>query len=85
MRQAICTSVLPTSETPVIKKIYHLNLYPAKTTKTQKRTKKELPNSLIKLFNYRHPIVRFLQKNEGLVQIKVITTHHDFGPDYKLH
>jgi len=24
-------------------------------------------------------------ENEGLVQIKVIMTNHDFGPDYTLH
>ena len=60
--QAICTSVLPASKTPVNQKIYHLNtlhLYPAQT---RKRTKKELANSYTKLFNYRHPIVRFLRK-----------------------
>jgi len=43
----------------LIKKIYHLNtlhlyLYPAQT---QKLTKKELPNSYIKLLTYRHPNV----------------------------
>jgi len=53
--QAICTSVLSASKTPVNQKIYQLNalhLYPAQT---RKRTKKELPNSYIKLLNYRHP------------------------------
>jgi len=53
---------VPVAKAPVDKKIYHLNtlqLYPAQT---RKRTKKELPNSYIKLLNYRHPIVRFLQK-----------------------
>jgi len=58
----MCTSVLPASKTPVNQTIYHLNtlhLYPAQT---RKRTKKELLNSYIKLLNYRHPIVRFLQK-----------------------
>jgi len=55
----MCTSVLPASKTPVNQKIYHLNtlhLY-----QTRKRTKKELLNSYIKLLNYRHPIVLFLQ------------------------
>jgi len=49
--QAIYTSVLPASKTPVNQKIYHLNtlhLYPAQT---RKRTK-ELANSYTKLFNY---------------------------------
>ena len=48
----------PLQKLLLIKKVYHLNtlhLYPAQT---QKRSKKELPNSYIKL--YRHPIVRFL-------------------------
>jgi len=26
-----------------------------------------------------------IKKNEDLVQIKVITTSHDFSPDYTLH
>ena len=74
-RQAICTSVLPASKTPVNQKSlsYHLNtlhLYPAQT---RKRTKKELPNSYIKLLKYRHPI--FIV-SEGLVQIKVTITNH---------
>jgi len=38
----------------------------------------------MKLLNYQHPIVRFLQKT-GLVQIKVTITNHDVGPDYTLH
>jgi len=66
----------------LIKRIYHFNtlhLYPAQT---RKRTKKELPNSSIKLLTYRHLI---FTENEGLVQIKVILTSHDFGPDYTLH
>jgi len=63
--QATCTSVLPASKSPVNQKIYHLNklsLYPAQT---RKRTKKELPKSYIKLLNFRHPIVRFLQKTRA--------------------
>ena len=60
----------------LIKKIYHLNtLTPCtstqrKRTKTRKRTKKELPNSYIKLLNYRHPIVRFLQKTRAWCRSK---------------
>jgi len=55
--------VLPASKAPVNQKtlsdnLNTVHLYPAQT---RKRTKKELPNSYIKLFNYRHPIVRFLQ------------------------
>jgi len=52
----------PLQKLLLIKKFYHLktlHLYPAQT---RKRTKKELPNSYITLLNYRHPIVRFLQK-----------------------
>ena len=60
-RQAICTSVLPASKTPVNQKIYHLNTLHLYQARTRKRTKKELPNSYIKLLKYRHPIVRFLQ------------------------
>ena len=45
-----------------------------KRTKTRKRTKKELPNSYIKLFNYRHPIVRFLQKTRAWSRSKVFIT-----------
>jgi len=81
--QAICTSVLCASKTPVNPKIHHLNtlhLYPAQT---RKRTKKELANSYTKLFNYRHPIVRFLRKRRAWT--KVTMTNHDFGPGYKLH
>ena len=50
----------PLQKLLLIKKVNHLNtlhLYPAQT---RKRTKKELPNSDIKLLKYRHPIVRFL-------------------------
>ena len=72
----------------LIKKIYHLNnlhLYPSQT---RKWTKKELLNSYIKLLTFRHPIGRFLQKRSkslsGLIQIKVIITIHDFGPDCTL-
>ena len=63
--QAICTSVLPASKTPVNQKIYHLNTLHLYPTQTRKRTKKELPNSYIKLLNYRHPTVRFLQKTRA--------------------
>jgi len=55
----------PDIKTAVNQKIYHLNnlhLYPAQT---RKRTKKELPNSYIKLLTYRHPIVRLLQKTRA--------------------
>jgi len=45
----------------LIKKIYHLNTLHLHPAQTRKRTKKESPNSYIKLLNYRHPIVRFLQ------------------------
>jgi len=47
-------------------------------SQTRQRTKKELPNSYIKLLTYLHPVVQ-------LVQMKVIITSHDFGPDYTLH
>jgi len=47
-----------------------MHLYPAQT---RKRTKKELPNSYIKLLKYRYPIVTV---NEGLFQIKVTITNH---------
>jgi len=61
----------------LIKKIYHLNtlhLYPAKT---RNPTKKELPNSYIKLLNYRHPIVIFLQKTRvRFLQKTVETCNH---------
>jgi len=63
--QAICTSVLSASKTPVNKKIYHLNalhLYPAQT---RKRTKKELPNSYIKLLNYRYPFDFYRKRGLG--------------------
>jgi len=36
------------------------------------------------LSTYRHPIIRFFTENEGLIQIKVIITSHDFGLDYTL-
>jgi len=68
--QAICTSMLPTSKTPVNPNIYHLNtlhLYPAQT---RKRTKKELANFYTKLFNFRHPIVRFLRKRRAWTRSK---------------
>jgi len=58
----MCTSVLPTSKIPVIQKIYHLNTLHLYPVQTRKRAKKELPNFYVKLLNYRHPIVRFLQK-----------------------
>jgi len=37
------------------------------------------------MLNFRHPVVRFLQKTMGLVQIKVTISNYDFGLDYKLH
>jgi len=58
------------SKTPVNQKIYHLNtlhLYPAQT---RKRTKKELANCYAKLFNYRHPIVRFLRNRRAWTRSK---------------
>ena len=55
LKDAMCTSVLPASKTPVNKKIYHLNTLHLHPAETRKRTKKELPNSYIKLLNYRHP------------------------------
>jgi len=48
-----------------IKNIYHLNTLHLFSAQTRKRTKKELPNSNIKLLTYRHPIVRFLQKTRA--------------------
>ena len=63
--QAICTSVLSASKTPVNQKICHLNalhLYPAQT---RKQTKKELPNSYIKLLNYRHPFDFYRKRGLG--------------------
>jgi len=68
--QAICTSVLPASNTPINQKFYHLNtlhLYPAQT---RKRTKKQLANSYTKLFNYRHPTVWFLRKTRAWTRSK---------------
>jgi len=66
----------------LIKKIYHLNtlhLYPAKTNKERvtefSYQAVQLPTSDCSIFT----------ENEGLVQIIVIITNHDFGPDYKLH
>ena len=86
--QAICTSVLPASKTPVNQKSLII-LTPCistqrKRTKTRKLTKKvteflyqavELPTSNCSIFT----------ENEGLVLINVTVTNHDFGPDYKLH
>ena len=68
--QAICTSVLLASKTPINQKLYHLNtlhLYPAQT---RKLTKKELANSYTKLFNYRHPTFRFLRKTRSWTRSK---------------
>jgi len=62
MGQAIRTHVRLASKTPVNQKIYHLNTPRLHPGQTRKRTKKELLDSYIKLLNYRHPIVRFLQK-----------------------
>ena len=59
--QAIHTYLRPASKTSVNKKIYLLS-HPAQT---RKRTKKQLPNSYIKVLNYRQPIVRFLQKTRA--------------------
>ena len=61
--QAICTCMLPASKT-LVKSKKSVILTPCTSTQ-QKRTKKELPNSYIKLLNYRHPIVRFLQKTRA--------------------
>ena len=81
--QAICTSLLPASKSPVNTK--SIILTPCTSTQ-RKRTKKELPDSYTKLLNYRHRIVGFLQKlNEDLVQIKVTITNHDVGPNYTLN
>ena len=56
--QAICTSVLSASKTQSKKSI----ILTSCTSSQRKRTKKELPNSYIKLLNYQHPIVRFYGK-----------------------
>ena len=76
----------PGIKTPVNQKNLS-SLIPCSCTaaQTRKRTKKELLNSYIKLLTYRHPNVRFFTENESLIQIKVIITSHDFGPDYTLH
>jgi len=70
--QAICTYVLPSSKTLVNQKniLTPCTSTQRKRTKTRKRTKKELPNSYIKLLNYRHPIVRFLQKTRAWCRSK---------------
>ena len=82
--QAMCTSVLPASKTPVNKKIYHLNtlhLYSANSKTNKERVSEllyqavQLPTSDCSIFT----------ENEGLDQIKVTMTNNDFGPDYKLH
>jgi len=74
-RQEIDTYVRPASEAPVNQKKYiifnTLHLHPAQS---RKRTKKELPNSCIKLLNYRHPIVRFLQKTRVRFLQKTVET-----------
>ena len=67
--QPICTSMLPASKTPVNQK-KSIILTPCtstqwKRTNTRKWTKRETPNSYIKLLNYRHQIVRFLQKTRA--------------------
>jgi len=80
----MCTSVLSASKTPINHKIYHLNTapLPSANSKTNKKgvTKflyqaVELPTSDCSIFT----------ENEGLIQIKVTVTNHDFGPDYKQH
>ena len=54
----MCTSVQSASKTQSKKSI----ILTSCTSTQRKRTKKELPNSYIKLLNYRHPIVRFYRK-----------------------
>ena len=61
-------------------------LYPAQT---RKRTKKELPNSYIKLLTYLHPIVRFVQKTRAWSRSKslqpittLVQITHYTSPNY---
>jgi len=87
--QAIYTSVLPASETHVNQKnLYHLNtlhLHPAKTNKDSKTNKERVTEFLYQAVELPTSDCSTFTENEGLVQIKVTRTNHDFGPGYKLH
>jgi len=80
--------VLHTCETPVNQKSYHLNtvhLYPEKTNENSKTNKKRVTEFLYQAVQLPTSDCSIFTENEGLVQIKSLYNHHDFGPDYKLH
>ena len=63
-----------------------------KRTNTRKRTKKETPNSYIKLLNYRHQIVSFLQKTRAWSRsnslqpfMTLVQISHYTSPNYTNH
>jgi len=71
--QAICTSVLPASETPVNQKIYHLNtlhLCPVKTNKDSKTNKERVTEFFNQAVELSTSDCSIFTENEGLVQIK---------------
>jgi len=58
-----------------------LHFYPAQTQTNKERVTEFLHQNVeIPTFD-----CSIFTENEGLVQIKVTITNHDFGPDYKLH
>jgi len=79
----MCTSVLPASKTPVNKKIYHLNTAPPPSANA--KTNKGVTEFLYQAVELPTSNCSILTENEGLVQITVTITNHDFGADYKLH
>ena len=68
--QEICTSVLPTSKTPVNQKIYHINtlhLYPAKTSKDSKTNRERVAGFLYRAVELPTYDCLIFTENEGLV------------------
>ena len=62
-----------------------MHLYPVKTNKHSKMNKERDTEFLYQAVELSTSDCSIFTENEGLVQIKLIITIHDFGPDYTLH
>ena len=80
----MCTSALSASKTPVSHNIYHLNTAPLPSPNS-KTNKEGVTEFLYQAVDLPTSDCSILTENEGLVQITVTITNHDFGPNYKLH
>jgi len=61
------------------------SIIPAPPPSANSKTNKEVTEFLYEAAELPTSDCSILTENEGLVQITVTITNHDFGPDYKLH